>query len=92
MRFLAEGGLPYDGEVTRPHPYYFRGRSLCPRDVTHRGLRTAQWQKLTTLLQIVLQHMLTDTEVASQEGCIQKVGDSSAPSPLSPVCWVGHPP
>lgn len=49
--------------------------ALLARCITHRSLRTAFCWKLTTPFQIVLQQMLTDAEVSSQEGCIQKVGE-----------------
>lgn len=52
--------------------------------------------KLTTLFQIVLQQMLTDAEVSSQEGCIQKVGklvlrlfpSRQACAPVEPALWL----
>lgn len=42
--------------------------------IAHCSSRTVLGRKLTTRFQIVLQQMLTDAEVSSQEGCIQKVG------------------
>ena len=48
-------------------------RSAC-MCIAHCSSRTVLGRKLTTLFQIVLQQMLTDAEVSSQEGCIQKVG------------------
>jgi hypothetical protein len=38
---------------------------------------------VTSLFKIVLQQLLTDTEVSSQEGCIKKVGELLLSSPAS---------
>lgn len=64
----------YYGEATCLTPIISelaRSALMC---IAHCSSRTVLGRKLTTRFQIVLQQMLTDAEVSSQEGCIQKVG------------------
>lgn len=64
----------YYGEATLPTPIISELACSACMCIAHCSSRTGLGWKLTTLFQIVLQQMLTDAEVSSQEGCIQKVG------------------
>lgn len=64
----------YYGEATCLTPIISELACSAHMCIAHCSSRTVLSRKLTTRFQIVLQQMLTDAEVSSQEGCIQKVG------------------
>lgn len=57
----------------RPQARYFRERAIARFQPA--GVREPHGSDTNTPFKIVLQQMLTEAEVSSQEGCVQKVGE-----------------